>query len=541
MPNYLYNISTEYLDQNTYSNTGINSVDLQNVAWLNNSMDNAFNGCSNLTKVLNINTNVTNLHRTFYDCYELKNVSTLPNTCDGNLGGLFRNCYSIQNIPTLPNSVTVNAQLFSMGSTFYNCTNLVNAPIIPNWVKHMDSTFSHCVNLINAPVIPNSVMALPGTFINCTNLTNIPSLPNSIVDMLNTFYNCTNLVNAPAIPNSVINITNAFTHCINLTNAPSIPDSVINMDGTFKDCINLVSVDKISNNVTNVIETFDGCTNLTTDIYFNSNRITNASNCFNNTNLNKNVHIPFYNVYTNRAITQTYNSFTNAGYDTEGTSCGVHLKNLTPVITINTTPTAAEVTFDINSYIQHGKVLAVNMNDVVTYTVSEPGYVTQTGTVTVTEDTTINITLAKENVIFYVVPDPEEATVTLEADGYTTVSGTGTQSISVAPGTTVTYTVEALYYITKTDSQQVNDTTYITVVLEDEKDHDWDFTVNNIDKATLIEYIDTDSDILVPEDVIGIPSANDAGSITDTTTVSTIDADSITDTIDVSGDAGLIS
>ena len=46
-------------------------------------------------------------------------------------------------------------------------------------------------------------------------------------------------------------------------------------------------------------------------------------------------------------------------------------------------------------------------------------------------------------------PIPTNATVTLEADGYTTVSGTGTQSITVNAGTEVSYSVSKSHYVTK--------------------------------------------------------------------------------------------
>jgi hypothetical protein len=57
-----------------------------------------------------------------------------------------------------------------------------------------------------------------------------------------------------------------------------------------------------------------------------SNRITNAYNCFNETTLRKNVYIPF--TYENGVNTETYNAFINAGYDKNGTTNGVYLKDI---------------------------------------------------------------------------------------------------------------------------------------------------------------------------------------------------------------------
>lgn len=51
---------------------------------------------------------------------------------------------------------------------------------------------------------------------------------------------------------------------------------------------------------------------------------------------------------------------------------------------------------------------------------------------------------------FTINPDPTSATVTLSATGYSTVSGTGSQSIAVADGTTVNWNVSADGYIART-------------------------------------------------------------------------------------------
>lgn len=66
---------------------------------------------------------------------------------------------------------------------------------------------------------------------------------------------------------------------------------------------------------------------------------------------------------------------------------------------------------------------------------------------------------------FTVKPSPSTATVTLTASGYTTVSGTGNQSIVVASGTTVSYTVSADGYVTKQGSKVVSITSSQTITL----------------------------------------------------------------------------
>lgn len=119
-----------------YGKSTITSVDLGNAPWTNNSMEDAFHACSNLTTVTNINQNITTLYDTFWRCIRLVNA------------------------PVIPNSVT------NMAKTFSECANLQNPPAIPISVVNMRRTFEYC-NLISAPTIPNSVDTMNETFLYC--------------------------------------------------------------------------------------------------------------------------------------------------------------------------------------------------------------------------------------------------------------------------------------------------------------------------------------------------------------------------------------
>lgn len=57
---------------------------------------------------------------------------------------------------------------------------------------------------------------------------------------------------------------------------------------------------------------------------------------------------------------------------------------------------------------------------------------------------------------FTINPNPTSATVTLTATGYSTVSGTGSKSITVANGTTVNWSVSASGYTTRTGNWTIN-------------------------------------------------------------------------------------
>ena len=177
---------------------------------------------------------------------------------------------------------------------FFNCQNLTSITNINGYITDMTASFYTCFNLVNAPAIPNSVISMPFTFLGCSNLVNAPDIPNSVTNTAFTFLDCSNLVNASAIPNSVMDMTQTFANCINLVNAPDMNNA---------------------NSIIGMYRTFENCYNLTGDIYINSENITLADYCFDNTWLEKNVYIPF--TYQNGVPTSTYNSFINAGYGTD--------------------------------------------------------------------------------------------------------------------------------------------------------------------------------------------------------------------------------
>ena len=162
-----------------------------------------------------------------------------------------------------------------------------------------------------------------GRNMKSVDLRNVEWVNNS---MNRAFYLCGNLRSVSNINENVTHMRYAFQACPNLVNVPSIPDGVVDMYSTFGFCSNLVNAPIIPNSVTNMGGTFYSCSNLVGDIYMYSENIFNAINCFFGSRLTKNVYIPF--TYENGVNTQTYNSFINAGYDKNGTSCGVYLKDL---------------------------------------------------------------------------------------------------------------------------------------------------------------------------------------------------------------------
>lgn len=516
MPNYVYNLSSVQLQDSVYRNTTLNSINLSNTPWVNNSMSNAFCNCQNLTSVVNINNNVIDLINTYKNCISLINAPTIPNGVV-DMSNTFTNCSNLVNISYIPNNV------INLSNTFKSCVNIVYSPVLPNSVINMSNSFNNCSSLLNMPTIPNSVINLSGTFSNCNSLNNTTIIPNSVVDMTSTFMNCTNLTSAPNIPdsvttlirtfegctnlttipsfNSVLNLYETFKNCTNITTVNSIPNSVYSMEGTFDGCINLSDVIEIPDSVETLYRTFANCTNLTNSINIKSYSISNVTNCFNNSSLNKNVYMSYYIPYTNQSETITHSTFINAGYDEIGTLDNVYLNNVTPTVFINTTPSDATVHLLVDEFDIIENTLSVPINSIVNYTISKQNYVTQTNSVTVDEDKHINIELELVKFIFTVTPIPSNSTVRLEASGFTPVEGTGTQSIEIPIGTTVSYIVSRENYITEEDQLVINEDTSITVQLE----QIYDFTLDQSDLATLVHYNDTEPDIVVSDIVGGLP------------------------------------
>jgi hypothetical protein len=134
------------------------------------------------------------------------------------------------------------------------------------------------------------------------------------------------------------------------------------------------------------------------------------------------------------------------------------------------------------------KVTVNNVEDATIKLTPEGGSTVTTngtsGTIEVTSGTKVNIEVSKEGHNSYnreltimrdkelsveltpiasttqytltIRPDPENATVTLTATGYSTVSGTGNQSITVANGTKVDWSVSADGYTTRTGNWTIS-------------------------------------------------------------------------------------
>ena len=306
-------VGTYYQSPFVNANTIVN-LDLQGVKWLNNSMRSAFNGCTNLAYIKDLNTALSravNLEGTFYNCTNFNQNIQIPNSVT-NLSHTFYGCYNLNQNIQIPNSVT------NLSHTFYYCSNLNQNIQIPNLVTNMDSTFYLC-NILNQLIqIPNSVTNMYYTFGSCFNLNQNIQIPNSVTNVQYAFSSCSNLNQNIQIPNSVTNLSHTFYGCYNLNQNIQIPNLVTNMQDAFYGCSNLNQNIQIPSSVTNMYYTFYRCSSFGSWINISSTNVTCAFSCFNVSSGSSIPNVFYVYKYLNDAITPTFNSINAAGWKANG-------------------------------------------------------------------------------------------------------------------------------------------------------------------------------------------------------------------------------
>ena len=155
------------------------------------------------------------------------------------------------------------------------------------------------------------------------------------------------------------------------------------------------------------------------------------------------------------------------------------------LFTVIPDPSNATVTFNTGTIV--GNSTLVPTGTTVTYTVSAPGYVTQTNSALITADRTIEVSLALQSCTLTINPTPSDATVTFSIDfgqvsqavtqiidGFTNFSSSNYydinnlvsgNSITVPYGTPVTYSVSKTGFPTVTNTVTVTETRTINVAL----------------------------------------------------------------------------
>ena len=163
-------------------------IDTSNVT----SMNNMFNGCSDLTTIPLLDTSkVTKMSSMFQYCGNLSTIPLLDTSSVTNMKYMFYSCTALTTIPLLNTSKVTN-----MNSMFYACTVLNDIPQLDTSnVTDMFQIFSYCTHLTTIPALDTSnVINMHGMFYSCTALTTIPSLNTSkVTDMAYMFYSCRKL------------------------------------------------------------------------------------------------------------------------------------------------------------------------------------------------------------------------------------------------------------------------------------------------------------------------------------------------------------
>jgi len=168
-------------------------------------------------------------------------------------------------------------------------------------------------------------------------------------------------------------------------------------------------------------------------------------------------------------------------------------------LTLNTNPTNANAILTCGSLISTNKKIKVPSGSNVSYTVSASTYATTTGNSIVNSDETLNINLIK---LYYVkvTTNVENPTITLTAPGY---SQSG-DLIYVKKGTTVSYTVSAPNYVTKTGTIEVSNSNPQNITRQITLDYvKFTFTINPTPNDATVSLsgtggIQTGNSILVP-------------------------------------------
>lgn len=196
----------------------------------------AFDGCTNLTRIILPN-NVTAIGEiAFSDCTSLTTI-TIPDGVGAIGSNTFSGCDSLTSV-TIPESVTTIGEY----------------------------AFGYCDKLSSVTFGENSLLATIGkcAFVSCESLTSVTFGENSRLTTIGqqAFQGCTSLTGI-TLPDSVTTIgTYAFAGC-GVTNV-NIPVGVTSIDSyTFQRCTSLKSI-VIPDGVTRINQyAFTGCTNLT--------------------------------------------------------------------------------------------------------------------------------------------------------------------------------------------------------------------------------------------------------------------------------------
>lgn len=439
--------------------TGLTSLDINPANEISSTR--FANNCTSITD-LNVTTEtITTLSYGFYNCVSLVNAKIEANHCE-NTAHMFDNCYSLSNLSLNINSCNVASGMFyncnnlptfpalPEGTTaidycYYNMKASV-PPIIPSTVTTIAGMFSNCTNLLGSGDLSNcqNVSYAYLAYSNCGLITDAPDLTNCshITQAYGMFSGCTSLRNVQYLPESLTTIYNMFTNCSSLQTVPGFGNSVVNAMSTFDGCTSLTGDIYInSSNVADVTNCFMN-TSLIKNVYipYTYNNGTNSItfNSFINAGYDEigttnGVYLKPYFMRLNMSIpsdSELYlisgDSVTNSQQLTlkEDTSYVLYKQGYVPytkhitysqgsttdsitdadlstngvTLTINTTPAEAIVELKYFGRTFESKTCKVESGTEIEYEIKCVHYKTVKNSITLTEDTTLNIEMEESTI-----------------------------------------------------------------------------------------------------------------------------------------------
>lgn len=324
---------TGTINSNCHSMVGtfINCISLSsifNIPSSINNISNAFSGCIALRNPPVFEGN--NISAAY--AFNSSGITSTPDLSKfTNVQGMFSGCGDLTTV-----NGNFRSDIEDLNETFYYCWRLTSVPTIPASVTRMYRTFSYCQNLTSYSKVPsNNEISMGETFSNCTRL--LSADVNNAKDLNYTFKECTNLLNCTGTispNNDYMNYT--FDFCTSLISAPTIPSNsiLLEMNATFNNCTSLPTVPEIPASVKKLWFTFNHCDSLTGNVIIRSEIVEDVTGIFDSTTLTKYVYIPYESWIDDGAGGQivgpstTYTTFINAGFDELGTKNGVYLRDL---------------------------------------------------------------------------------------------------------------------------------------------------------------------------------------------------------------------
>ena len=226
--------------------------------WTTAIIDNAFDGCSNLTSIT-ITSSVTSIgNNAFKDCSSLRSF-TIPEGVTSIGHSAFDGCSGLTSF-TIPENVTKIGY-----GAFEDCSSLVSIEIPSKVTKIDDYTFENCSSLTSINIPENVTEIGHYAFHGCSSLTSI-TIPESVTEIGNDAFSGCSSFTSITIPEGVKSIGHsAFSYCRSLTSIKISGGLTQIWDSAFSNCSSLTSIN-IPSSVTYIssVSIFKNCPKLKT-------------------------------------------------------------------------------------------------------------------------------------------------------------------------------------------------------------------------------------------------------------------------------------